>query len=87
MTILASLKHGQRAVITHVEADDDPRVCARLAARGLVPGTPLGVLRGGDPLLVGIDSERWAINAEEAARIHVDVLEKPRRFRLPLRRR
>lgn len=78
MTTLSKLKHGQKAVITHIEAED-PRLAARFAARGIVPGTRLGVLRAGNPVLIGVDNERWAINALEASHIHVDVVEAPRR--------
>ena len=73
---LSNLQHGDRAVIVSIDADD-PHTTARLAARGIVPGTALGVLRAGDPVLIGIDNERWAINRNEASCIQVDV--EPRR--------
>ena len=50
-----------------------------LAARGIVPGVRLEVLQTGDPCLIGIDSDRWALNGTEAASIFVDVLPLPRR--------
>jgi len=75
---LSNLQHGDRAIIVSIEADD-PHTTARLAARGIVPGTSIGVLRAGDPVLIGIDNERWAINRNEAASIHVDL--EPRRRR------
>lgn len=78
MVTLSNLQHGDRAVIVSIEADD-PHTTARLAARGIVPGTSIGVLRAGDPVLIGIDNERWAINRNEAASIHVDL--EPRRRR------
>ena len=78
MLTLSNLQHGDRATIVSIEADD-PHTTARLAARGIVPGTILGVLRAGDPVLIGIDNERWAINRNEAASIHVDL--EPRRQR------
>ena len=53
---LSNLQHGDRAVIVSIDADD-PHTTARLAARGIVPGTTLGVLRAGDPVLIGIDNE------------------------------
>lgn len=78
MLTLSNLQHGDRATIVSIDADD-PHTTARLAARGIVPGTILGVLRAGDPVLIGIDNERWAINRNEAASIHVDL--QPRRRR------
>ena len=76
---LSNLKGGDQAIVTHVDAGA-PEVAAKYAARGIVPGTTIGVLRAGDPLLVGIDNERWAINRLEAALIHVDVLASRRRW-------
>ena len=83
---LSKLQHGDRATIVAIDADD-PQTTARLAARGIVPGTLLGVLRAGDPVLIGIDNERWAINGAEAARIHVEPEPRPRRSLLSLLRR
>ena len=37
------------------------------------------ILRAGDPCLIGIDQERWALNQIEACSIQVDVLESKRR--------
>lgn len=78
MLTLSNLQHGDRATIVSIDADD-PHTTARLAARGIVPGTIVGVLRAGDPVLIGIDNERWAINRNEAASIRVDL--EPRRRR------
>ena len=75
---LVELKHGDRAVITHIDGGD-ASAAAKLAARGIVPGTLVGILRAGDPFLIGIDNDRWALNRTEASYIHVDVLEQPRR--------
>lgn len=80
---LTHLRHGDRAVVTHIDADE-PGLAARFAARGIVPGIQIGVLRAGNPLLIGIDNDRWAINESEASHIHVDRLEKPRRSLLSL---
>ncbi len=65
---LADLKHGQMAVVVAVH---EAKLAARLAARGLVPGAELAVLRGGDPLLVRVDDSRWAVSGLEAALIEV----------------
>lgn len=82
---LTDLRHGDRAVITSIAADD-PVLAARFAARGIVPGTAIGVLRAGNPLLIGIDNDRWAINRHEAEHIHVTRVEQPRRSLLALLR-
>lgn len=81
--ILIHLRHGEQAVVTSIESDD-PGLAARFAARGIVPGIQIGVLRAGNPLLIGIDNDRWAINESEASHIHVDRVEKPRRTLLSL---
>jgi Fe2+ transport system protein FeoA len=83
---LSNLQHGDRAIIVSIDADD-PHTTARLAARGIVPGTSIGVLRAGDPVLIGIDNERWAINRNEAASIHVDIEPRRRRSLFGLLRR
>lgn len=75
---LSKLKHGDRAVITHIEMPDASAI-AKLAARGIVPGTLVGILCAGDPFLIGIDNDRWALNRSEASCIHVDLVERPRR--------
>lgn len=75
---LATLKPGDRAVITAIDSGE-PMAAAKLAARGIVPGIEIGILRAGDPCLIGIDQERWALNQIEACSIHVDVLESKRR--------
>ena len=74
---LAKLKLGDRAIITRIEMPE--KQIARLAARGIVPGTSIGVIRSGDPVLIGVDDDRWAIEQNEAAAIHVEQLEPARR--------
>lgn len=68
-TALNRLKHGDRAVITAIEST--PVAVARLAARGIVPGVQVGVLAAGDPLLIGVDNDRWALDRTEAEAILV----------------
>ena len=75
---LATLKPGDRAIITAIDSRE-PMAAAKLAARGIVPGIEIGILRAGDPCLIGIDQERWALNQIEACSIQVDVLESKRR--------
>jgi Fe2+ transport system protein FeoA len=73
---LATMVHGERAVIVAVT---ESKAAARLGARGMVPGTELQVLRGGDPLLVGVDGTQWALSALDAAMIQVEL--RPRLLR------
>lgn len=77
---LADHGHGVVADIVDIDAAT-PALLARLAARGLVPGARLEILRGGDPMLVMIDDSRWALTREDAAHIRI------RPTRLPLRSR
>ena len=72
---LAELKHGDKAVVTAISTEQ-PGVTGRLAARGIVPGIQIGVLKSGDPLLIGVDNDRWAINRSEANCISVDRIQK-----------
>lgn len=75
---LAALKHGERALVVHID-HRDPKVVAKLAARGVVPGVELRVVRGGDPLLIALDDSRWALTRHDADLIQVDVLFRPRK--------
>ncbi len=70
---LRELDRGERAIITQVNVHD-PRLRDKLHARGLLPGTEVRILQPGDPLVVAVDHSRWALNGEEATRIHVDRL-------------
>ena len=69
---LATLGHGDRATVLHVDPRDH-HLLAHLTARGLVPGAQVSVLWAGDPLLLRIDKTKWAINRRDASRIAVDV--------------
>ena len=80
---LASLERGDRALVLEVDTAD-ATLHARLAARGLVPGAEIGVVHAGDPVLVAIDDARWALTADDADVVRVDILE--RRRVSPLRR-
>jgi Fe2+ transport system protein FeoA len=57
-----------------VIAVHDARLAARLAARGLVPGSEFEVLRGGDPMLLRQDESRWALAGPEADLVEVENL-------------
>lgn len=80
-TPLAGLGHGARAEVVDIEGAG-PALIARLAARGLVPGARLEVLRGGDPLLVMVEDSRWALTREDATHILVHTTRLPLRSRL-----
>ena len=68
---LGGLPRGARGVVIAVH---DLRLAARLAARGLVPGTEFEVLRGGDPMLLRQDESRWALAGPEANLVEVENL-------------
>jgi Fe2+ transport system protein FeoA len=72
---LGALGDGDRALIIDVVAID-PNTHAKFAARGLVPGVEVAVLRQGDPLLVAIDDARWAITRSDANSILVDTIQQ-----------
>ena len=74
-TSLASLNHGDRALVVAI-GTSDPKLGAKLAARGLVPGVEIGVLRGGDPILLSIDDARWGMTRDDADLVHVDIIKR-----------
>jgi len=78
---LAEFGHGVQAQVVDIDAAT-PQLIARLAARGLMPGADLEVLRGGDPMLVMIDASRWALTREDATHILVKPTRLPLRSRL-----
>ena len=83
---LSNLKNGDRAVITAIRTQD-PQAAAKLASRGIVPGTRFGVLNAGDPCLIAIENDRWALTRAEAAGIQVEVVERSLRGLRALLRR
>jgi len=82
-TSLASLARGERALVIEI-GPGDPKLGAKLAARGVVPGVEVGILRAGDPILLAVDEARWALTRLDAGRVHVDPIEQPR---IPLLKR
>lgn len=80
-TPLAGLGHGVRAEVVDIDSAT-PQLVARLAARGLMPGAALEVLRGGDPMLVMVEDSRWALTREDATHILVSPTHLPLRSRL-----
>jgi Fe2+ transport system protein FeoA len=80
-TPLAGLGHGVQALVVDIDSAT-PQLIARLAARGLVPGASLEVLRGGDPMLLLVEDSRWALTREDAVHILVSPTHLPLRSRL-----
>jgi Fe2+ transport system protein FeoA len=78
---LAALRHGETAAVVDIDGAQ-PALIARLAARGLVPGATLTVLRGGDPLLILVDDSRWALTRADAEHIYVEAAPTSLRRRL-----
>jgi len=74
MRILDDLAPGEVGVI--VSLDGDSMVARRLMELGLVPGTPVEVVRRaplGDPVELRLRQVHLSIRRAEAARIHVAV--------------
>jgi|TARA_R110002096_G_scaffold22675_40_gene72886 Fe2+ transport system protein FeoA len=78
MISLANLAHGDRALVVAIESND-AKLGQKLAARGLVPGAEVGVLRAGDPLLLAVDEARWALNRADASVVLVELLTQARK--------
>ena len=68
---LSDLKTGDRGVITSIDPKD--KNISKLSGRGIVPGVAFSVLQIGNPLLIAIDDERWALSSEESSYIHVRI--------------
>lgn len=71
---LSELSRGDTAIITQIRSPD-PEMREKLHSRGMLPGTELSVMQTGNPLVVGIERSRWALNRNEAAHIEVSRLE------------
>jgi len=70
--LLSALPFGSRGLITHVRAGDP--VGERLLDLGLVPGTPIAVLRRaplGDPSVYELRGYQLCLRRSEAERIRV----------------
>ena len=73
ITKLNQLKRGARARVLELDHSDS-KLVARFAARGLVPGAELSIVRSGDPLLIFVDESRWALTRVEAEKVEVEDL-------------
>lgn len=65
MTTLDEVLTGQSALVLALH----PNV--QLAARGVVPGAKVRVLRRGNPMVFCLDDARWAISRDDARAIEV----------------
>ncbi len=74
-TSLASLRDGDRALVVDI-SPRNPKLGAKLAARGLVPGVEVGILRGGDPILLLVDDARWGVNRNDADLVRVNIIKR-----------
>jgi ferrous iron transport protein A len=73
--LLAALEPGSQAVVRHVKGD--PAAVRRLMELGLVPGTPVELVRRaplGDPIELRVRGTHLSIRRTEAERIHVDAV-------------
>ena len=73
ITTLNQLKRGSRARVLDLDHSDS-KLVAKFAARGLVPGAELSIVRAGDPLLIFVDESRWALTDIEAEKVAVEDL-------------
>ena len=46
---------------------------SNLSGRGIVAGVTFKILQFGDPLLIAIDGEQWALSLEESSYIYVEL--------------
>ena len=70
---LSELSRGETAVITQIRSPD-PRMREKLHARGLLPGAEVALMQTGNPIVVGLEHSRWALNRNEASHIEVSPL-------------
>jgi Fe2+ transport system protein FeoA len=74
MLTLRDLKPGERGTVTGYDDDNPP---GRLLEIGLLPGTPVEVVRMaplGDPIDLKVRGFHLSIRQHEAKRIHVERL-------------
>ena len=72
---LAGLEPGSRAVVRRLHGE--PAAVRRLMELGLVPGTPVELVRRapmGDPLELRVRGAHFSIRRTEAESIHVDAV-------------
>ncbi len=70
---LSQLEAGARAVVRRIQGEPD--AARRLMELGLVPGTPVELVRRapmGDPIELRVRGAHFSLRRSEAERIHVD---------------
>jgi Fe2+ transport system protein FeoA len=70
---LGKLKAGSKAIVVAVR-NSSSAIGQKLVARGIVPGTEISVVQGGDPLAFSLADGHWAISRAEAEQIEVALL-------------
>ncbi|HVO93548.1 MAG TPA: FeoA family protein [Terriglobales bacterium] len=75
-TVLAELASGARGIFRGVEAGRG--ITSRLAALGLVAGSPVEVLQnsGRGPVLVRVHNTRVALGRTEARKVLIEIFEE-----------
>ena len=72
---LVDLQPGQRGLVLRI--DGEPHIVRRLMEFGLVPGTPVDLIRRapfGDPFELGVRGTHLSIRRTEASQVHVELL-------------
>ena len=70
-TTLATLKKGQKAIITDFDIEAIP---LKLLEMGCLPGNFVSLAPLGDPIYVNVNDSHVAIRMETAAAIEVEIL-------------
>lgn len=70
---LSHLQPGTKGVIATIAGRGLAK--ANLAARGIIPGVGITVIRQGDPVIFEVDNSRWALDCDEADSVDVVVSE------------
>ena len=73
-TTLASLRKGQKAIITEMNVDAIP---LKLLEMGCLPGNPVELIQVapfGDPIYINVNDSHVAIRTETAIEIDVEII-------------
>ncbi len=71
-----TLREGTPGMTLKIRAIGDSELKGRLMTMGLIPGTPVTVLRSaplGDPMAIRVRSYDLALRRDDAARIEVEM--------------
>jgi ferrous iron transport protein A len=75
-TTIASLKKGEKAIITHFDVETIP---LKLLEMGCLPGNTVELIQiapFGDPLYLNVNGSHLAIRLETAREIEVEYIQK-----------